>query len=133
VIELRKGTVFIFTGEYPSDYFLNYIANTLPRDINKRVIKVSRSIQVNGYNIRLMKHPNERLRGNRPEFVYYIGFPSFDTVLKEFGDTDDYIKIKRCIESDTKILSERKKTIRYINEAEEIDIREFIDDDYSLL
>ena len=51
VINLRKGTVFIFTGEYPSAYFLDYIANALPRDMNKRVERYGRTVKINGYNI----------------------------------------------------------------------------------
>lgn len=130
---MRKGTIFIFTCDYPSDYYLDYLARELLPNISKQIIKAHRLIKVNGYNIQIMKYPNERLRGYRPEFVYYIGYPSFQTVLNKFRDVDGYIKLRKQVESDTKILSERKQPIRYINEAEEIDLREFTDDNYSLL
>jgi hypothetical protein len=127
VIKLRKGTVFIFTGEYPSDYFLDYIANKLPRDINKKVIKASRYIKVNGYDIRIIQRPDYHTRGYRPEFIYCIG-----NTLDDRNIEGSHRAMKQ-IRFDTEYKSTRKEPIRYINEAEEIDLREFIDDDYSLL
>lgn len=125
---MRKGTVFIFTGEYPSAYFLDYIANNLPRDTTKRFVKsYSRYIKVNGYDIKIIQRPDYHTRGCRPEFIYYIG-----DILDDKHIIDSHRAIKQ-IEFDTEYKSTRKEPIRYINKAEEIDLREFIDDDYSLL
>lgn len=117
---MRKNVVYIFVGEYPSDYFLNYLANKLP-NTNKRVIKTQRCIKINGYNIVVMKKPNLTLKGCRPEIIYYVG--------NVIGYNDDNVRT----EGDTKILSNRKEPIRYIKEELEIDLREFIDDEYALL
>lgn len=128
MITLRKGTVFIFTGEYSSDYFVNYIANNLPSDMNKRLIKsYSRYIKVNGYDIKFIKYPDCKTRGYRPEFIYRIG----NTL--DYNNIEGSHRAIKQIEFDTKYKSTRKRPIRYINEAEEIDLREFINDDYSLL
>ena len=124
---MRKGTIFIFTGEYPSAYFLDYIANTLPKDINKKVIKASRYIKVNGYDIRVVQRPDYHTRGYRPEFIYYIG-----TILDDKDIVGSHRAMKQ-IEYDTEYKSTRSEPIRHINKAEEIDLREFIDNDYSLL
>lgn len=129
VIKLRKGVVFIFTGEYPSDYFVNYIANNLPSNMNKRLIKsYSKYIKVNGYDIKFMKYPDCKTRGYRPELTYFIG-----SIVNYNGNIVECDRSKKQIEMDTKYKSTRKEPIRYINEAEEIDLKEFIDDDYSLL
>ena len=124
---MRKGTIFIFTGEYPSAYFLDYIANTLPKDINKKVIKASRYIKVNGYDIRVVQRPDYHTRGYRPEFIYKIG-----NILNQNNIIDSHKAMKQ-VENDTKYKSTKKEPIRYIDEAEKIDLREFIDDDYALL
>ena len=120
---MRKGTIFIFTGVYPSDYYLDYLARELLPNVSKQIVKSHRLVKINGYKIQIMKYPNERLRGYRPEFIYYIGD----------GNIINYNENNVRTEGDTKILSTRKEPIRCIDEAEEIDLREFIDDDYSLL
>jgi hypothetical protein len=125
---LRKGTVFIFTSEYPSDYYLHYLVNELPREINKKVIKEARYMSINGYDIKLMKYPDYKTRGYRPELIYFIG-----NTVNYNGNIVECDRAKKQIEFDTKYKSMRKEPIRYINEAEEIDLREFIDDNYSLL
>lgn len=125
---MRKGTVFIFTGEYPSDYYLNYLARELPREINKKVIREARYMSINGYDIKLMKYPDYKTRGYRPELIYFIG-----NTVNYNRNIVECDRAKKQIEFDTKYKSMRKEPIRYINEAEEIDLREFIDDNYSLL
>lgn len=98
MIKLRKGTVFIFTGEYPSDYFIDYLARELP-NLNKQIIKAHRMININGYNLKVMKYPDgERTRGYRPEFIYYIGD----------GNIKNYNRPNKQIERDTKIKSTKK-------------------------
>lgn len=126
---MRKGTVFIFTGVYPSDYYLNYLARELP-NLNKQIVKAHRVVNINGWNIKVMKYPDYKTRGYRPEFIYYIGHTS---VINYNGNIIDSDRENKQIQMNTEYKSTRKEPIRYINEAEEIDLREFIDDDYSLL
>ena len=103
-------------------YYLHYLANKLP-DKNKKIHRIQNEITINGYNIRAMKKPHDRLRGCRPEFIYYIG---------DYNVLNNNVENKQ-IEMDTKTLSIRNEPIRYIDKTEEIDLREFIDDDYALL
>jgi len=123
----------MFVGQYPTDYYHNYLNKNLPNILNKRINKSARNIKINGYDIHIEKYPCDRFRGYRPELIYYIGFPPYEEVVKQFKDVDNYIRFKKSIEWDTKYQSTRKESIRCINEAEEIDLRELIDDDYSLL
>jgi hypothetical protein len=116
---IRKGLVFILTDKVEDTY--NYIIskidiNTIIQVLNKLGQKI---ILLNDYRIIITDNTTLIARGHKPELSYVIG----DTKPPKFGDVDFLSYLSN--------MSTRKEPVRKIDSLEQIDIKEFLDDEYA--